>query len=102
MWWRVRVLRFLGLLGLIVWVGGFTFYSAGVIPVLHDVTPSRDAGRITQRVTDRLNLRGGDGDGLAGARLRRAACRPRTAEDGARSCWLRRFLSSDSSPSCMH
>ena len=58
MWWRVRVLRFLGLLSLIVWVGGFTFYSAGVIPVLHDAMPSRDAGRITQRVTDRLNLVG--------------------------------------------
>jgi hypothetical protein len=58
MWWRVRVLRFLGLLSLIVWVGGFTFYSAEVIPVLHDVMPSRDAGRIIQRVTDRLNLVG--------------------------------------------
>jgi hypothetical protein len=56
--WGVCGLRGLGILGLIVWVGGFTFYSAGVIPVLHDAMPMRAAGRITQRVTDRLNLAG--------------------------------------------
>jgi hypothetical protein len=56
---RVRSLRFFGLLSLMIWVGGFTFYSAGVIPVLHEAMPSRDAGRITQHTTNRLNLVGG-------------------------------------------
>jgi hypothetical protein len=55
----VRLLRFVGLLSLMIWVGGFTFYSAAVIPILHKATPSLEAGRITQRVTDRLNLVGG-------------------------------------------
>jgi hypothetical protein len=56
---QVRLLRFFGLLSLMIWVGGFTFYSAAVIPILHQTMPSPEAGRITQRVTDRLNLVGG-------------------------------------------
>ena len=48
-------LRSLSLLALAVWVGGFTFYSAVVIPVLHESMGSVEAGLITQRVTDTLN-----------------------------------------------
>ena len=35
-----------------VWLGGFTFYGAVVLWVLHDEYGSLDAGRITQRVTE--------------------------------------------------
>ncbi len=56
---RLLVLRFLCLLSLSVWVGGFTFYSAVVIPVLHDSVGSLDTGFVTQRVTDYLNAAGG-------------------------------------------
>lgn len=48
-------LRFAAVLALGVWLGGFAFYSGLVIPVLHDAMSSPEAGRITQRVTDRLN-----------------------------------------------
>ena len=51
-------LRFLCLLALSVWVGGFTFYSAVVIPVLHDSLGSLDTGYVTQQVTDNLNAIG--------------------------------------------
>lgn len=51
-------LRFLCVLSLAIWVGGFTFYSAVVIPVLHDVLGSLDTGYVTQRVTDFLNVAG--------------------------------------------
>lgn len=44
---------------LALWLGGFTFYSAAVIPVLHDELGSPvETGFITQRVTDLLNLIG--------------------------------------------
>jgi Domain of unknown function (DUF4149) len=56
---RLLVLRFLCLFSLAVWVGGFTFYSAVVIPVLHESLGSLDTGYITQRVTDYLNAAGG-------------------------------------------
>ncbi len=55
---RSLLLRFLSVLSLAVWVGGFTFYSAVVIPVLHDVLGSLDTGYVTQRVTDFLNASG--------------------------------------------
>lgn len=55
---RSLVLRFFSVLALAVWVGGFTFYSAVVIPVLHDVLGSLDTGYVTQRVTDFLNASG--------------------------------------------
>ncbi len=51
-------LRFLCLLALSVWMGGFTFYGAVVIPVLHDTLGSLDTGYDTQRVTDYLNAIG--------------------------------------------
>ena len=56
---RLLVLRFLCLLSLSVWVGGFTFYSAVVIPVLHESLGSLETGYVTQRVTDYLNAASG-------------------------------------------
>ena len=52
--WR-SVLRFFCLFSLSLWMGGFTFYSAVVIPVLHESLGRLDTGSITQRVTDYLN-----------------------------------------------
>jgi hypothetical protein len=56
---RRPVLRFLCLFSLSIWVGGFTFYSAVVIPVLHESLGRLDTGFITQRVTNDLNAAGG-------------------------------------------
>ena len=53
------VFRRLFLVALSIYIGGFTFYSAVVIPVLHDrLESSLETGLITQRVTDVLNLLG--------------------------------------------
>jgi hypothetical protein len=43
---------------LALWVGGFTFYGAVVVPILHEELDSFLAGGITRRVTDTLNLTG--------------------------------------------
>ena len=56
---RVLALRFLCLSTLSVWVGGFTFYSAVVIPVLHESLGRVETGSITQEVTNSLNAAGG-------------------------------------------
>lgn len=56
---RLRLLRFLCLVALSVWVGGFTFYSAVVIPVLHESLGRLETGFVTQRVTNHLNAAGG-------------------------------------------
>ena len=51
------MLRLLAHWSLALWIGGFTFYSVVVIPVLHDQLGSvLETGLITQRVTDHLNL----------------------------------------------
>ncbi|RUL84363.1 DUF4149 domain-containing protein [Tautonia sociabilis] len=55
---RSLALRVFCLLGLSVWMGGFTFYSAVVIPVLHESLGSLDTGFVTQEVTDYLNYIG--------------------------------------------
>src|SRR4051794_20888768 len=55
---RSLALRALCLLALSVWMGGFTFYSAVVIPVLHDTLGSLDTGNVTRQVTDSLNAIG--------------------------------------------
>jgi hypothetical protein len=52
------VLRPLTMTAHAVWVGGFTFYSAVVLWAIHGEYGSFDAGRITQRVTDWLNVIG--------------------------------------------
>jgi hypothetical protein len=56
---RDSVLRTFSLWLLAFWLGGFTFYSAVVIPILHeDLGSALEAGLITQRVTNWLNLVG--------------------------------------------
>src|SRR5271170_1726820 len=53
------MLRLLFVVVLSIYIGGFTFYSAVVIPVLHDrLESSLETGLVTQRVTDALNLLG--------------------------------------------
>jgi len=55
--WRLLV-RWLALVGMTVWLGGFTFYSAVVLPILHDELGSLEAGRITGNVANALNASG--------------------------------------------
>jgi hypothetical protein len=56
---RTRMLRWFFLMALTTYVGGFTFYSLVVIPILHDRLESALlAGLVTQRVTNALNLLG--------------------------------------------
>jgi hypothetical protein len=56
--WTAAV-RLLFVLALAIYLGGFTFYSVVVIPVLHDrLESSFETGLVTQRVTDMLNLLG--------------------------------------------
>src|SRR5437868_7896969 len=51
--------RFLVLVALIFWQGGFTFYSAVVVPVGQEVLGSHVAqGLVTRHVTNYLNLAG--------------------------------------------
>src|SRR5947209_13989523 len=51
--------RFLVLVALLFWQGGFTFYAAVVVPVGQDVLGShKTQGFITRRVTNYLNLAG--------------------------------------------
>jgi hypothetical protein len=51
--------RLFFLVALAIYIGGFTFYSAVVIPVLHDrLESSLETGMVTQRVTDALNWLG--------------------------------------------
>src|SRR5262249_50137002 len=53
------VRRFLVLLTLLFWQGGFTFYAAVVVPIGTQVLGSTaEQGRITRRVTPYLNLSG--------------------------------------------
>lgn len=58
MFCRRFLARFLALFAMTLWVGGFTFYAGIVIPILHDFMTQSEAGHITQRVTDALNLCG--------------------------------------------
>jgi hypothetical protein len=43
------------LVALTFWLGGFTFYSATVLPILHDELGSLEAGRLTGQVAFALN-----------------------------------------------
>lgn len=56
----ILVLRILLLAAFAVWFGGFTFYTAVVVPVGTDVLgSSRTQGFVTQQVTQILNFVGG-------------------------------------------
>lgn len=50
--------RWLALLGMSFWLGGFTFYGAVVIPILHDEMGGLDSGLVTGRVSNYLNAFG--------------------------------------------
>jgi hypothetical protein len=51
--------RLLALWAVTFWLGGFTFYSAVVIPLLHhELGSAFETGLVTRRVTDVLNLLG--------------------------------------------
>jgi hypothetical protein len=52
------VLRWAALSAFAVWFGGFTFYAAVVIPVLHDELGGLGQGAITGEVTNSLNAIG--------------------------------------------
>lgn len=52
------VVRILALVGMIFWLGGFTFYSSVVIPILHEEMGGLDAGMVTGRVATSLNAFG--------------------------------------------
>ncbi len=54
--WLYR--RFLVLVGLMFWVGGFTFYAAVVVPVGQKVLTPVKQSFVTQVVTNYLNLSG--------------------------------------------
>jgi hypothetical protein len=58
MTWFTLAARSIVLIAHIVWVGGFTFYGAIVIPILHEAYGGLESGRITQRVSDWINLIG--------------------------------------------
>ncbi len=51
-------LRWAALVALTFWLGGFTFYSAVVIPILHDEMGGLESGRITGMVSNHLNAFG--------------------------------------------
>jgi hypothetical protein len=50
--------RWVALAAMTAWLGGFTFYSAVVIPILHDELGGLDAGVITGQVSNYLNAFG--------------------------------------------
>ena len=59
--WRIGselLVRYLALVGMTIWLGGFTFYAAIVIPILHDELGGLDAGQITGQVAKPLNAFG--------------------------------------------
>lgn len=55
---RTFLIRVLCLLGMALWAGGFAFYGAAVVPVLHEELDALQAGEITRRVTVALNAVG--------------------------------------------
>jgi hypothetical protein len=58
MGFHLLIFRWVALTALSVWLGGFTFYSAIVIPILHDVLGSLETGSVTRKVTVALNIAG--------------------------------------------
>ncbi len=84
-------LRVLAIWLLAIWLGGFTFYTAAVIPILHDQLGSPlETGLVTQRATDVLNLIGLATVVLGWSRVLLANLDRRPA--GARRRWANRFL----------
>lgn len=55
---RLLLSRYLALVGMMVWVGGFMFYGGVVVSILDDALGAHDAGMVTRRVTNVLNAIG--------------------------------------------
>jgi len=52
------IFRWLALVSMTVWLGGFTFYSSVVIPILHEEMGGIESGMITGQVSNYLNVFG--------------------------------------------
>jgi hypothetical protein len=50
--------RFIAIVAMTIWLGGFMFYGGLVVPILDDALGSYEAGMITRQVTNRLNVVG--------------------------------------------
>jgi hypothetical protein len=50
--------RFLVIVALMGWQGGFMFYGAVVVPVLRSTLPHSESGNVTRQVTQWMNLIG--------------------------------------------
>lgn len=80
--------RFLVVQALLLWQGGFLFYSGVVVPIGTDVLGSAAAqGAITARVTDALNVCGAVGLAVAGWDLARARDPVRRRTAARWWCW---------------
>jgi hypothetical protein len=60
------VWRFLVLMALLFWQGGFLFYAAVVVPIGQQELGHRQQGFVTRRVTNYLNLSGAAALGILG------------------------------------
>jgi hypothetical protein len=59
--WRIGfelLVRYSALVAMTIWLGGFTFHSSIVIPILHDELGGLDAGQITGQAAKPLNVFG--------------------------------------------
>jgi hypothetical protein len=76
---RTAVARFLAATALAIWIGGFAFYGAAVLPALHQTFGVAASAVVTRRVTNILNAIGLVAVVLAWlvARLERDGPRPR-------------------------
>ena len=54
----LATLRWLAIVGMTFWLGGFTFYSAIVIPILHLEMGGLNSGMVTGEVSNYLNAFG--------------------------------------------
>jgi len=73
------VLRYLAAVAFAIWFGGFTFYSAVVVPDLHESLGGMETGEISRRVGVVLNAIGGAAVVLAWLRV--------ASDRGARAGW---------------
>ncbi len=54
----VIALRNLAMLSMMLWMGGFTFYAGFVLHTLEDIYGEPEAGFVTQRISDIINICG--------------------------------------------
>ena len=73
------LVRYLATVAFAIWFGGFTFYSAVVVPDLHEALGGMETGEISRRVSLLLNAIGGAAVTLCWLRI--------ALDRGARSGW---------------